>query len=68
MPGVPDIRVVQLSPAALTALIDGTDDEATLLGRGTALLEGLIGYAPGTFEEHMPAIADWYAKNPPKTV
>jgi mannose-6-phosphate isomerase-like protein (cupin superfamily) len=22
-------------------------------------------YAPGTFEEQMPMIADWYAKNPP---
>ena len=22
-------------------------------------------YAPGTFEEHMPSIVDWYAKNPP---
>ena len=25
-------------------------------------------YAPGTFEEHMPAIAGWYAQNPPKSV
>ena len=24
-------------------------------------------YAPGTFEEQMPMIADWYAKNPPKS-
>ncbi len=25
-------------------------------------------YGPGTFEEHMPEIADWYAKNPPAKV
>jgi mannose-6-phosphate isomerase-like protein (cupin superfamily) len=25
-------------------------------------------YAPGTFEEQMPMIVDWYAKNPPATV
>jgi mannose-6-phosphate isomerase-like protein (cupin superfamily) len=25
-------------------------------------------YAPGTFEQEMPGIADWYANNPPREV
>ena len=27
---------------------------------------GIIFYAPGTFEEHMPEIARWWRDNPPK--
>lgn len=66
MPGVPDIRLVQLSPAAMTALIDG-DLDAASAAAGTRLSPFLVDEAwlwrirlPQIRDD--PASAEWVAR------
>jgi len=55
------------APAGSFVLIPGgvTHD---FENRGDVRAGVLNFYAPGTFEEEMPAIAEWYSKNPPRQV
>jgi len=55
------------APAGSFVLIPGgvTHD---FENRGDVRAGVLNFYAPGTFEEEMPKIAEWYSKNPPRQV